>query len=88
MMDTFYYLFNHIQVFTINNNLTFLYTITLHGGKTFSKLNDVSLDSEGCQYIAEWNMLTTTGQYVKRLGSKGLAPAWSAVLPILSHYYQ
>ena len=68
---------NRIQVF--NNDLTFSHTITLHGDKTFNDPCDVSIDSEGHLYVAEWRnhcitKLTTAGQYITRFGSCGSAP--------------
>ena len=67
---------NRIQVF--NNDLTFSHTITLNGDKAFNPW-DVSLDSEGHLYVAEWGnhcitKLTTTGQYIARFGTKGSDP--------------
>ena len=63
-----------IQVF--NNDLTFSHTITLHGNKP---AGDVSLDSEGYLYVAEFNnnyikKYTTAGQFIRRFGSKGSSP--------------
>ena len=68
---------NRIQVF--NNDLTFTHTITLNGEKSFNNPWNVSLDSEGYLYVAEWGnhcitKLTTTGEYSTRFGSKGSAP--------------
>ena len=47
--------------------------------KKFNKPYDVSLDSDGCVYVAEWDnhcitKLTKTGEYITRFGSKGSAP--------------
>ena len=66
---------NRIQVF--NSDLTYAHSIT--GDKCYGLPYDVSLDSDGCVYIAEWGnhcitKLTTTGQYIIRLGSVGSAP--------------
>ena len=63
---------NRIQVF--NNDLTFARTIT--HSKQFDSPYDVSLDSEGNLYVAEWNnncitKLTSTGQYITTFGSPG-----------------
>ena len=71
---------NRIQVF--NSDLTYAHSITLHGDKQFNSLYDVSLDSDGCVYVAEWSdhcitKLTTTREC-----------SWSAILPNLSHYQQ
>ena len=61
---------NRIQVF--NNDLTFAHTIT--HGKQFNRPYDVSLDSFGHLYVAEWNndcitKLSSTGQYITRFNS-------------------
>ena len=63
---------NCIQVF--NNDLTFAHTIT--HDKQFKYPCDVSLDSVGHLYVAEWNngcitKLTSTGQYITRFSSHG-----------------
>ena len=68
---------NRIQVFS--SNLTYVHSIILHGGTQFNKPYDVSLDSDGCLYVAEWGhhcitKLTATGQYITRFGSEGCAP--------------
>ena len=68
---------NRIQVF--NNDLTFSHTITPTGNKSFNAPFDVALDNEGYLYVAELcncciTKLTTKGQYIKRLGSRGYAP--------------
>ena len=65
---------NRIQVF--NNDLSFSRTIT-HG--QFHYPYDVSLDSVGHLYVAEWSndcitKLTSTGQYITRFGSPGTTP--------------
>ena len=66
-----------IQVF--NSYFTYAYSITLHGDNQLNKPYDVSLDSEGHLYIAEFGdhcitKLTTTGEYITRFGSRGIAP--------------
>ena len=66
---------NRIQVF--NNDLTFAHTIT--HDKQLNYPYDVSLDSVGHLYVAEWNnncitKLTSTGQYITRFGSHGTTP--------------
>ena len=43
---------NRIQVF--NSDLTYAHSITLHGDKQFNLPYDVSLDSDGRVYVAEW----------------------------------
>ena len=63
---------NRIQVF--NSDLTYAHSITLHGDKQFNSPYDVSLDSDGCVYVAEWGnncitKLTTTEEYINRFGS-------------------
>ena len=68
---------NLIQVF--NSDLTYAHSIILHGDKQFDLPYDVSLDSDGCVYVAEWGnncitKLTTTGEYIARFGLKGSAP--------------
>ena len=68
---------NRIQVF--NSDLTYAHSITLHGDKQFNSPYDVSLDSDGCMYVAEWEnhcitKLTTTGEFITRFGSRGSAP--------------
>ena len=47
---------NRIQVF--NSDLTYAHSITLHGDKQFNSPYDVSLDSDGCVYVAEWGVIT------------------------------
>ena len=42
---------NRIQVF--NSNLIYAHSITLHGNTQFKIPYDVSLDSDGCVYVAE-----------------------------------
>ena len=68
---------NRIQVF--NSDLIYAHSITLHGDNQFNIPFDISLDSDGCLYVAEWGnhcitKLTTTGQYITRFGSSGSAP--------------
>ena len=68
---------DRIQVF--NSDLTYAHSIILHGDTQLNYPSDVSLDSDGCVYVAEWNnhcitKLTTTGEYITRFGSKGSAP--------------
>ena len=68
---------NRIQVF--NPDLTYVHSITLHGDEQLNYPYDVSLDSDGCVYVAEWynhciTKLTTTGEYITRFGSEGSAP--------------
>ena len=68
---------NRIQVF--NSDLTYAHSITLHGDNQFNKPYDVSLDSDGCVYVAESHnhcvtKFTTTGQFITRFGSEGSAP--------------
>ena len=68
---------NRIQVF--NSDLTYAHSITLNGDKQFKHPNDVSLDSDGCVYVAELHnycitKLTTTGEYITSFGSEGSAP--------------
>ena len=65
---------NRIQVF--NSDLTFACCIALHGDEQFSLPFDVSLDSDGCLYVAEYRKhcitkLTTTGEFITRFHSKG-----------------
>ena len=67
---------NRIQVF--NSDLTYAHSITLHGDTQFNKPYDVSLDSDGCVYVAEWGnhcitKLNTTGKYISRFGFRGIA---------------
>ena len=64
-----------IQVF--NNDLSFSHTITLHGDKPCPW--DVSLDSEGHLYVADYRnncitKLTTAGLFITRFSSQGSAP--------------
>ena len=77
---------NRIRVF--NSDLTYAHSITLHGDnqlkwfntdEQFNRPYDVSLDSDGCVYIAEWGnhcitKLTTAGEFITRFCSKGSAP--------------
>ena len=68
---------NRIQVF--NSDLTYAHSITLHGDKQFDLPYDVSLDSDGCVYVAEYGnhcitKLTTTEEYITRFGSEGSSP--------------
>ena len=68
---------NRIQVF--NSDLTYAHSITLHGDNHFNDPYDVSLDSDGCAYVAESHnhcvtKLTTTGEFITRFGSSGSAP--------------
>ena len=68
---------NRIQV--LNEDLTFSHMITLHGDKQLDRPIDVSLDNDGYLYIAEWGnhcitKVTTTGEYITRIGSGGTAP--------------
>ena len=68
---------NRIQVF--NSDLTYARSITLHGDKQLNEPHDVSIDSNGYVYVAEWGnncitKLTTTGEYITRFGSYGSAP--------------
>ena len=68
---------NRIQVF--NSDLTYAHSINLHRDKQFNKPYDVSLDSDGYMYVAEWDnhcitKLTATGEYITRFGSYGSAP--------------
>ena len=68
---------NRIQVF--NSNLTYAHSITLHGDKQFNLPHDISLDSDGRVYVAEWGSncitkLTTTGEFITRFCSRGSAP--------------
>ena len=71
---------DRIQVFT-SSDLTYVRSITLiHDDyKQFSNPYDVSFDSAGFMYIAEYGnhcitKLTTTGQYITRFGCHGSAP--------------
>ena len=81
---------NRIQVF--NSDLTYAHSITLHGDERFISLPyDVSLDSDGCVYVAEFGnncitKLTTTGEYITRFNWFLWICSWSAALLILSHY--
>ena len=68
---------NRIQV--LNDDLTFSHMITLHGDKQLNIPRDVALDNDGYLYIADWGnhcitKVTTTGEYITRIGSKGRAP--------------
>ena len=68
---------NCIQVF--NSDLTYAHSITLNGDKQFNSPFDVSIDSDGYVYVAEWEnhcitKLTTTGEFITRIGSVGYAP--------------
>ena len=68
---------NHIQI--INNDLTFSHVITRGIFRSFKFPCDVSLDSEGHLYVAEFEnhcvtKLTTAGQYITKLCSSGSAP--------------
>ena len=70
---------NRIQVF--NNELAYSYTITLHDDKLFDCPYDISLDTEGYLYVAEYRnhcvtKLTRAGQYIARFGSRGSAPGY------------
>ena len=64
-----------IQVF--NNDLSFSHTITLHGDGPYP--GDVSLDSEGNLYVADYDnncikKYTTTGEFITKFGSFGFSP--------------
>ncbi len=53
--------------------------ISLDGDKRLDRPNDVALDNDGYLYIAEFYnhciaKVTTTGEYISRIGSKGSAP--------------
>ena len=68
---------NRIQV--LNDDLTFSHIISLHGDKQLDHPRDVALDNDGYLYIAEFynhciTKVTTTGEYITRIGSKGSAP--------------
>ena len=68
---------NRIQVF--NSDLTHSHSITLHGDNQFKDPYDLSLDSDGCVYVAEFSndcitKLTTAGEFIIRFGSHGSAP--------------
>ena len=68
---------NRIQV--LNDDLTFSHMITLHGDKQLDRPHDVALDNDGYLYIAEYGndcitKVTTTGEYITRIGSRGSAP--------------
>ena len=68
---------NRIQV--LNDDLTFSHMITLHGDEQLDRPRDVSLDNDGYLYIAEYGndcitKVTTTGEYITRIGSRGSAP--------------
>ena len=68
---------NRIQV--LNDDLTFSHMITLHGDKQLDRPRDVALDNDGYLYIADRGnhcitKVTTTGEYITRIGSEGRAP--------------
>ena len=67
---------NRIQVF--NSDLTYAYSVTLHGDNQLYYPCDVSLDSDGFMFVAKWGnhcitKLTSTGEYITRFGSEGSA---------------
>ena len=69
---------NRIQV--LNEDLTFSHMITLHDDKLqLNRPVDLSVDNDGYLYIAESGnhcitKVTTTGEYIARIGSGGSAP--------------
>ena len=68
---------NRIQV--LNDDLTFSHMFTLHGDKRLNAPCDASLDNDGYLYIADFGndcitKVTTTGEYITRIGSRGSAP--------------
>ena len=70
---------NRIQVF--NNDLTFSHTISKSGGNVqhIHRAYDVAFDHDGLLHVARWNhgcikIFTTSGQYIRRYGSHGVAP--------------
>lgn len=69
---------NRVQV--LNADLSFSHIVTVeHGHKPFHSPYDVSLDNDGYLYVADQGnhciiKLTTTGQYVERIGFKGSDP--------------
>ena len=68
---------NRIQV--LNDDLTFSHMITLHGDKQLDRPRDVALDNDGYLYITDFGnhcitKVTTTGEYITRIGSRGRAP--------------
>ena len=74
-----------------NNELAYSYTITLHDDKIFDPPYDISLDTEGYLYVAEYRnrcvtKLTLTGQYNTRFCSRGSAPGHLNNLSSLSFH--
>ena len=68
---------NRIQV--LNDDLTFSHMISsLHGNKQLRHPCGVALDNDGYLYIAKEDdcitKVTTTGEYISRIGSKGSGP--------------